>query len=202
MALEISGAHLVSHSPLAKYSPAHTYWSVDATFRYGNTTILNLNDAPGVFDTGSLRLSLATGVLLRDSQFQVNMPVCSHLIYILEAYNQYVQATGAIYDDSTGYLSITPDQYDKLESLYFKIEDSTYELNANAQIWPRKLNYFIEGRADLVYLLVSDLGTGFSNEVGFVFGMRVLERFYAVFDSRRHRVGLANTKFTDSTAIN
>ena len=123
-------------------------------------------------------------------------------MHILEAYNQYVQATGAVYDNSTGYLSITPDQYKKLESLYFKIEDSTYELNANAQIWPRKLNYYLQGSPDRVYLLVDDLGTEFSNEVGFVFGSRVLERFYAVFEGGSHCIGLANTEFTNSMTIN
>jgi hypothetical protein len=38
--------------------------------------------------------------------------------------------------------------------------------------------------------------------MGFVAGMAFLERFYVVFDSRRHRVGLANTQFTDSMNIN
>ena len=200
MALEISGAYLVLHSPLAKSSPANMYWSVDATFQYRNTTILNLNDAPGIFDTGSMKLYLAKGVLLRDSQLQVNM--YSHLMYILEAYNQYVQATGAVKDDSTGFLSITPHQYERLESLYFKIGQCTYELNANAQIWPRDLNYILEGTGDLVYLIVSELGRDDLDGVGFIFGSRVLERFYVVFDSQNHRVGLANTKFTNSTAIN
>ena len=123
-------------------------------------------------------------------------------MYILEAYNQYVQATGAVKDDSTGFLSITPHQYERLESLYFKIGQCTYELNANAQIWPRDLNYILEGTGDLVYLIVSELGRDDLDGVGFIFGSRVLERFYVVFDSQNHRVGLANTKFTNSTAIN
>ena len=73
-------------------------------------------------------------MLLCDFQLQVNM--YSHLIYVLDAYNQYIQATGAVHDDSMGMLSITLDQYEKLQLLYFKIEDSTFELNVNAQIWP------------------------------------------------------------------
>jgi hypothetical protein len=65
MALEIYGAHLGLHSPLAKSSPANAYWSTDATFLYGDQPIFN--SAPGVFDTGTTLFGLATGKLLRDS---------------------------------------------------------------------------------------------------------------------------------------
>jgi hypothetical protein len=63
--LEISGAHLGLHSPLATSEQADVFWSTDAAFRYGNTTILSTTS--GVFDTGSTLLGLATGKLLRDS---------------------------------------------------------------------------------------------------------------------------------------
>ena len=101
-----------------------------------------------------------------------------------------------------GLLSITLDQYKKLQSLYFTIKHHTYEFNANAQIWPRALNELIGGKKDLVYLIVSDLGPDLSDVMGFVAGMTFLERFYAVFDSRHYRVGLANTQFTNSMTIN
>jgi hypothetical protein len=123
----------------------------------------------------------------------------SHLTYILDAYNLYVNATGAIFDNSTGFLRIDADQYDNLQSLYFNIEDRTFEFNANAQIWPRKLTHLIGGKKGHIYLIVNDLGPDLSQETGFVAGMAFLERFYAVFDSRRHRVCLANTQFTNST---
>jgi hypothetical protein len=126
----------------------------------------------------------------------------SHLTYILEAYGLYVMSTGALLDKTTGLLSIDLDRYEKLKSLYFTAEDRTYEFNANAQAWPRALNHLIGGKEDLVYLIVTDLGPDLSKEMGFVAGMSFLERFYVVFDSRRHRVGLANTQFTNSTSIN
>jgi hypothetical protein len=97
-------------------------------------------------------------------------------------------------------LRISLDQYKKLQSLYINLENRTYEFNANAQIWPRALNELIGGSKDFVYLIVSNLGP--DQEMGFVAGMTFLERFYVVFDSRRHRVGLANTQFTNSTDIN
>jgi cathepsin E len=124
----------------------------------------------------------------------------SHLTYISDAYNLYVKATGAIFDNNTGLLRINLDQYKKLQSLYFNIEHLTYEFNANAQIWPRALNDLIGGEKDFVYLIVSDFGP--NQGIGFVAGMTFLERFYAVFDSRRHRIGLANTQYTNSTNIN
>jgi hypothetical protein len=65
MALEISGAHLGLHSPLATSASANAYWGTDAAFRYGDVTILQ--STSGVFDTGTTLLGLATGKLLRDS---------------------------------------------------------------------------------------------------------------------------------------
>jgi cathepsin E len=117
-------------------------------------------------------------------------------------YNIYVKATGAIFDNTTGLLRITPKQYSKLQSLYFNIEDHTYEFNADAQIWPRALNDLIGGEKDFVYLIVTDLGPDVSQETGFLAGMTFFERFYVVFDSCENRVGLAKTKFTDSMNIN
>jgi saccharopepsin len=126
--------------------------------------------------------------------------IFSHLIYILDAYNLYVKATGALFDENIGLLRISLDQYKKLQPLYVKIGHRTYEFNANAQIWPRALNELIGGKKDLVYLIVNDLGPDAG--MGFVAGMTFLERFYAVFDSCHRSVGLANTQFTKSTDIN
>ena len=133
MALEISGAHPVLRSAPAKSSPANMYWSVEAAFKYGsNTTILK--SAPGIFDTGTTLLGLATGMSLT---LRLVTPRCcnlyGHLTYNLDAYTQYLQATGAVLDETVGLLSITLDQYKKLQSLYFKIKHHTYEFNANAQ---------------------------------------------------------------------
>jgi hypothetical protein len=125
-----------------------------------------------------------------------------HLTYILDAYKKYIKETGAILDTTANFLKINLDQYEKLQPLYFNIEDRIYEFNANAQIWPRALNGVIGGTKDSIYLIVSELDADLSKDVGFVAGTAFLERFYAVFDSRRHRVCLANTQFTDLTSIN
>lgn len=65
MALENFLAHLILHSSPAKSAQASVFWSAEAAFLYGNTTILE--STSGVFDTGSTLLGLATSKLLRGS---------------------------------------------------------------------------------------------------------------------------------------
>ena len=106
--------------------------------------------------------------------------------------------TGAIYDEQTGFLRITQAQYGNLQSLFFNIGGSQYELIANAQIWPRAYNNLIGGETDSIYLVVYDLGQELSQELGFIAGMALLERLYCVFDTTNSRVGFATTKFTSA----
>jgi cathepsin E len=113
----------------------------------------------------------------------------------LDAYNRYVDATGAVYDENTGLLRITPAQYENLQSLFFGIGGRTYELNANAQIWPRTLGV-PGGEKDSIYLVVFDLGSIISLDLGFIAGQPFLERYYSVFDTGNSRVGFATTPFT------
>ncbi len=75
----------------------------------------------------------------------------------------------------------------------------TYELTANAQIWPRALNSAIGGNANSVYLIVGDIGTPSGEGFDFVNGYAFLERFYSVFDSANGSVGFATTPFTTAT---
>jgi hypothetical protein len=98
---------------------------------------------------------------------------------------------------------INSTQYSNLKSLFFDIGGITYELNANAQIWPRSLNNVINGDNDGIYLAVSDIGPLFSpGTIDFIAGITFLNRFYAVFDTTKQSVGLATTQFTNSTSIN
>ena len=104
--------------------------------------------------------------------------------------------TGAVYDENTGLLRITPAQYKNIQSLFFDIGGRQYELNANAQIWPRAFNIDVGGDNSSIYLVVFDLGPEYSLELGFIAGMPFLERYYSVFDTDHSRVGFATTKFT------
>ncbi|KAI0296357.1 hypothetical protein B0F90DRAFT_1820026 [Multifurca ochricompacta] len=54
---------------------------------------------------------------------------------------------------------ITSAQFANLQSLFFTTGDTTFELTANAQIWPRALNTLIGGTSGKIYLIVNDIGT-------------------------------------------
>ncbi|KAF8495710.1 aspartic peptidase domain-containing protein [Russula emetica] len=168
----------ITYHNLTTTAPASQYFGVDASFQYNNETILNTS--AGIVDTGT------TLILLNTS-----------------AYDRYAKATGAVYDNTTQSLRISSAQYSNLQSLFFTVDGNTYELNPNAQIFPRTFNTLpiVGGDADHLYLVVSDLGPQ-SSEIGFIAGMAFIERFYSVFDNDYGRVGFANTQFTNATDIN
>lgn len=116
----------------------------------------------------------------------------------LDAYNLYVKATGAVLDEGTGLLSITSSQYGDLESLFFDIGGSTYEIIPNAQIIPRAFNQYIGGTSDGIYLVVQDISYSRLPGMGFILGRPFLERFYTVLDSGNSKVGFATTQFTEA----
>ena len=76
----------------------------------------------------------------------------------------------------------------------------TYQLTANAQLWPRALNSYIGGTTSGIYLIVGDLGSPSGQGLDFINGYGFLERFYSVFDTANHRVGLATTAYTYATS--
>ncbi len=114
----------------------------------------------------------------------------------VDAFDRYRRAIGAVLDPKTKLLRITPAQYAKLKSLFFTIGDRTFELTANAQIWPRALNELIGGERGRIYLVVNDIGSITGAGLDFINGYTFLERFYSVFDTGGRRVGLATTQFT------
>ena len=97
-----------------------------------------------------------------------------------DAFKMYQNYTGAVFDNATAMLRLTPKQFNNLQSLYFTVgpmrdlmpffihltiphanelkPQTTFELTPNAQAWPRNLNDFIGGTNDSVYLIVGDIG--------------------------------------------
>ena len=117
---------------------------------------------------------------------------------MLDAYNLYVKETGGVYDNSTGLLRITKEQYKNLKSLYFIIGGTKFELIPNAQILPRALYNLIGGQENSIYLAISEIGADQVGTLGFIMGQIVLERLYSVFDSSNNQVGFATTKYTNA----
>ncbi|KAI0296358.1 aspartic peptidase domain-containing protein [Multifurca ochricompacta] len=165
----------ITFIPITSASPASHYWGIDESIWYGASTSI-LSTTAGIVDTGTTFILIAT-----------------------DAFDRYTSATGAVLDATTGLLTITPAQFANLQSLFFTTGGTTFELTANAQIWPRALNTLIGGTSGKIYLIVNDIRTSTGQGLDFINGYTFLERFYSVYDTENHRVGLATTPFTTAT---
>ncbi|TDL23261.1 acid protease [Rickenella mellea] len=161
--------------PITKMAPADKYWGIDQTITYGTGTKI-LSKTSGIVDTGTTLLLLAT-----------------------DAFKAYEKATGGVLDQATGLLTITQTQFNNLKSLFFEIGNVTYELTANAQIWPRAQNEMLGGDPNKIYLVTADLGINSGAGLDFINGFVFLQRFYSVYDTTNAQVGLATTQFTNAT---
>lgn len=130
----------ITYAKITKSKPARNYWGFDQSITYGSSGSAVLDSTAGILDTGTTLVLLAT-----------------------DAFNRYKDLTGATTDSATGLLKISNDQYDKLESLYFKVGKAKFELTSNAQIWPRSLNTVIGGSSDTIYLIVGDVSTTYQS---------------------------------------
>lgn len=167
----------ITYAPITKASPSSRFWGIDQSVTYGKAGKEILKSGSGIVDTGSTLVLLAT-----------------------EAFNVYTNTTGAKVDEGAGLLKIENQDYERLESLYFKVGGTTFELTKNAQTFPRALNEFIGGEKNATYLVVGDLGISVGNGLDFINGYAFLERFYSVYDTTNNRIGLATTKDTYSSA--
>ncbi|KZT27469.1 acid protease [Neolentinus lepideus HHB14362 ss-1] len=167
----------ITYVPITSTSPASQYWGIDQSLTYGSSGTSLLSGAAGIVDTGTTLLLIAT-----------------------DAFQKYEKATGATMDQATGLLTLTEEQFKNLKSLYFNIGGTTFELTADAQIWPRNLNSTIGGAEGKIYLVVSDLGSQSGSGLDFIDGFAFLQRFYSVFDTTNSRVGIAKTPWTDATS--
>ncbi|KDR82142.1 hypothetical protein GALMADRAFT_135505 [Galerina marginata CBS 339.88] len=164
----------ITYIPLTRASPANEYWGINQSVRYGTTAILSTT--AGIVDTGTTLILLAT-----------------------DGFKKYQSATGGVDDQVTGLLRVTPAQFKNLKSLFFTSGGATFELTANAQIWPRALNTDIGGTGGNIYLIVASLGSTSGEGLDFINGFAFLERFYSVLDTENKRVGFATTHYTYAT---
>ncbi|KAF9486586.1 aspartic protease [Pholiota conissans] len=165
----------ITFIPITSTSPASEFWGINQSVRYGASTSI-LATTAGIVDTGTTLVLLATN-----------------------GFNKYKTATGGVLDNNTGLLRITSTQFSNLQSLFFVAGGATFELTANAQLFPRSLNTDIGGVASSIYLIVNDLGSNSGEGLDFINGYTFLERFYSVFDTANKRVGFATTPFTTAT---
>ncbi|KAI0046049.1 aspartic peptidase A1 [Auriscalpium vulgare] len=166
----------ITYTGITGTSPANEFWGIDQSISYGTGTNI-LSSTAGIVDSGTVLILIAT-----------------------DAFTRYKNATGAVTDGTIGLLRITSAQFSNLKSLFFTTGGTTFELTANAQLWPRSLNSYIGGSASNIYLVINDLGWNTGNGLDFMNGYTFLERFYSVFDTTNKRVGLATTSFTNATS--
>ncbi|KAH8115423.1 acid protease [Phellopilus nigrolimitatus] len=166
----------ITYTAITSTSPANEFWGINESITYGSTGANILSSTAGIVDTGTTLVLIAT-----------------------DAFNRYTSATGATPDSATGMLKISSTNYANLQSLYFNIAGTAFELTKNAQTWPRALNTAIGGSSGSIYLVVSDLGTNSGKGLDFINGYTFLERFYSVFDTTNNRVGFAETAHTSDT---
>jgi cathepsin E len=94
----------------------------------------------------------------------------------------------AVLDNNTGLLRITWTQYSNFQPLVFTAGGTSFQLTANAQIWPRSLNSLIGGTLGDIYLVVNDIGSPSGSGLDFINGYTFLKRFYSVFDTKKLRM--------------
>jgi len=166
----------LQYVPLTQTEPANMFVGIDQDMMYGKDRQMLLQGSAGIVDTGTTLLLIAS-----------------------DAFQQYLELTGAVTDDATGLLKIASTDYAKVQSLFFKIGRETYEFTRNAQTWPRALNEAMGGDPDAIYLIVNDVGAPSGSGLDFINGMVWLERFYAVYDVGGGRVGIATAPWTASS---
>ncbi|KAG2073031.1 acid protease [Suillus decipiens] len=163
----------IRYTDITTTAPSSRYWGIDQRITYGNTEILAYT--AGVVDSG-----------------------CTFLYLAIDAYEKYQAATGGTLNPANGLLQISPRQYRQLHNLQFHTANRVYSLIRNAQIWPRSLNYNINGGDNDIFLIVKALATPTGAGCDFVNGYVFFQRFYIVFDSGKRRVGFSTTRFTDA----
>ncbi|KAG2364839.1 aspartic proteinase [Suillus spraguei] len=162
------------YTPVTPNPPLSRYWGINQRIIYGNMELIP--HTTGVVDSS-----------------------CTFLYIASDAYERYKDATGGIVNAANGLLQITIEKYDALRVLKFHIGTEIYRLNSDAQIWPRSLNYMVNGYEHDIFLVVKSLNTPIGVEHAFINGYVFLQRFYTVFDSDLSQVGFARTEFTAAT---
>ena len=103
----------------------------------------------------------------------------------------------------TGLLRIPLAHYSNLQSLFFIVDGISYEINPNAQLFPRTFSPYIGGDAKHLYLIVNNLNSVLhTDSFEYIVGMTFLQRYYSIYDKDLSRVGFAKTTLTNATDIN
>ncbi|KAJ6611442.1 acid protease [Mycena sp. CBHHK59/15] len=165
----------LNYVPITKQAPASNYWGIEQSVSYGSDMIMN--ECAGIMDTGTTLVMIAS-----------------------DAFEEYRKQTGATMDQSLGLLTVTEEQYNNMQSMYFDIGGVKYEFTKNAQIFPRSMNASLGSPEDKICLIIADMGTLSGQGLDFINGFAFLQRFYSVYDVSNSQVGIATTEYTMATS--
>ncbi|KAJ6549508.1 aspartic peptidase domain-containing protein [Mycena sp. CBHHK59/15] len=165
----------LNYVPITKQAPASNYWGIEQSVSYGSDMIMN--ECAGIMDTGTTLVMIAS-----------------------DAFEEYRKQTGATMDQSLGLLTVTEEQYNNMQSMYFDIGGVKYEFTKNAQIFPRSMNASLGAPEDKICLIIADMGTLSGQGLDFINGFAFLQRFYSVYDVSNSQVGIATTEYTMATS--
>ena len=101
----------ITYTPIISVSPAKYYWGIDQSITYGSSGATILGKTAGIVDTGTTLMLIAS-----------------------DAFSGYQNLTVATMDGTTGLLRVMTAHYAKLQSLFFTIGGTKFELTANTQI--------------------------------------------------------------------
>lgn len=145
-----------THSPLTSTSPASEYWGIDESITYGSETILS--STAGIVDTGTTLILIATGtnVFLADCYPELTYPpqtrmTSTSLPSVLLRMRAPVScacparstaASSPCTSTLAAYASPYPHRLHYRRANAGYILQESYELTANAQIWPVSVPFY------------------------------------------------------------
>ncbi|EUC66931.1 aspartic protease, putative [Rhizoctonia solani AG-3 Rhs1AP] len=150
------------------------HWSFEQFIQYGNQLLQPLSI--GALDSG------ATLIYISHQAFEV--------------YSRSLQGSRVA---GCELLEIPQTSLSKMKSLYFHINDVSYEFTREAQLWPQRLNHLVRGRADRHYSVINTIAGFASPGVSLpdvIFGYTFMKRFYTAYDRNDLMVGFAYTPST------
>ncbi|KAJ7078664.1 aspartic peptidase domain-containing protein [Mycena epipterygia] len=182
----------LNYVPITKKSPACNYWGIEQSISYGSTEIMA--QCAGISDTGTTLVMFPDSVLesSKEATGAVDDPFVPQRSPLLNLTDRLSE---------TGLLTVTEDQYNGMQSMFFNIGGVKCELTKNAQIFPRSMNSTIgapDGKICLIFASMGDIQAGdglcFITDVG-----HRRWRFYSVYDTTNSQVGYATTRHTMAT---
>lgn len=120
---------------------------IDESITLGGTSILS--ETAGIVDTGTTLILIASGML----EQVAHMPAITDRLGLIDAFSSYQRATGGVIDETTGLLRVTSAQFADLPTLSFNISGTTFELTANAQAWPVRIDVSLTSSVNNEHIL-------------------------------------------------